>query len=152
MTNKSHSPRIVPGKTMIGVFRDPLESITSFVVKEIAVETPKDISVKIKYEIEQYNKMLEFLISKIDILISFENIVNDIELCMLSLSKILNVRLYTQKAFMDRISEIERDTFVKTSKDLPGYEEVLTMISKIDMSNSYRLFDQAKQKALVPGA
>lgn len=154
--DKSHKPMLIPGKNLIGVFRDPVECIASFIAKEInffvekyGPDKPKNIPGRIRKEIEQYNLMLSFLIDSVDTIVEFNNLISDTEKYVSAVTNILGIEICKTADFVDNLSEIKRDTFVKTSKEFDTYGQLLEMLKEVDLSESYSLFEQAKQKSLI---
>jgi hypothetical protein len=148
---KTHGVEISKTTTVIGIFRDPAESISSFISKSMTfpnIDTHIDsinMDSLIANHAHNYKNYLKFLIERADCLIDFSSFIKDPEGCIVSLSDFLQIEVVRLDDFIDDMQESEADSFVKTSKTLDSYQIVSNLVNQAHLEECQTLFGDAKK-------
>jgi hypothetical protein len=147
---KTHSLQIDEDTTVIGIFRDPAESISSFISKSVNM-SKKHIPIEnldengpIAHHANNYQNHLRFLIDRSNCLIEFSSFIKDPEACISRLSDFLNVEIVRLDEFIDDMDESRVDSFIKTSKTLDNYQKISDLVGRASLDKCYELFQEAK--------
>jgi hypothetical protein len=140
---KSHTFDIIPGHKIVGVFRNPTDSIASFVAMAKHYVKKIDYEKMIDGQITEYNQMMEFLVSNADIMVNYESLTKESESVVTKVCKALNIDILYNFPYVDQIEDILQDNFLKTSRNLDSYKKIIERVSKSDLKSSFELHSLA---------
>jgi hypothetical protein len=140
---KSHTFDIIPGYKIVGTFRNPTDSISSFVAMAKHYVKKIDYEKMIDEQIIAYNQMMEFLISNADIMVNYERLIKEPESVVAEVCKALNIGILYNFTYVDQIENILQDNFLKTSKNLDLYKKIMSAVNESNLKVSFELYNLA---------
>lgn len=142
---KIHHLKVIPGYKIVGIIRNPVDALASFVSMVGHHENRVDYDKILEKQIIKYNLSLEFLIKNADIIVDHKTIIENPEYSVKTICDFLNIKIKYNFDYVDQIEDIPKDHFLKTSKRLESYSRILEIIDKTDIAKSENLYKIALQ-------
>lgn len=147
---RDHVYRKKKNYSIIGIVRDPLESISSCIaMQEHYYEDYVVDENSIRKEISEYIEASRFLINKAAIVIDCERLSADPEKEMVRISEKFNIDIVSNDPYQINLVENSDWSFLPSSKDLPRHSEIKNMLSNYDLSGCYELYNTLNRLSAI---
>lgn len=147
---RDHVYRKKKNYSIIGIVRDPIESISSCIaMQEHYYEDYVVDKSSIVKEIREYAEASRFLISKAAIIIECDRLSLDPENEMLRISKKFKIDIVSDEPYQINLVENSDWSFLPSSKGLPRHTEIKSMLSEYDLSECYELYNTLNELSVI---
>lgn len=126
--------------TVISIARDPLDSMTS------------DVSMNFYYNgwddsifesiVDTYVSVGSSICDRADVIVRYDDLVNDPLKVIDILSKKLNLPIESNEYVTDYFKDNEDNKYLKTSTRYSEYDKVRGILSEMDLSEAYKVYDR----------
>ena len=147
---RDHVYRKKKNYNVIGIVRDPIESISSCIAMQEYYYEDYFVDEKtITKEINEYIEASRFLINKAAIVIDCDRLSEDPESEMLRISKKFNMDIVSTEPYQIDLVENSDWSFLPSSKDLPRHAEIKSILSGYDLSRCYELYNTLNRLSAI---
>jgi hypothetical protein len=140
--SRTHDPKEIPKDSqVIGILREPEESIASYMAMLNYFGAPIDA----KQLIESYGVVYKYYLSTNCILILNEDLKNNPKEIINKIFEPLGrFNVFNE----EKSKQLPKENYLKSSKEIAGYKEILEKINFMDLSEIRMLYKKAKEKAV----
>jgi hypothetical protein len=140
--NRTHDPKEVVGESqVIGILREPEESLASY----IAMLNYFGAAIDVKELIESYQLVYKYYLSNNCILILNKDLRNNPKEIINKIFEPLGrFNVFNE----EKSKQLPKENYVKSSKEIAEYKEIVQEISSMDLSEIRLLYKKAKEKAV----
>jgi hypothetical protein len=141
--SRTHDPKeIIDKSQVIGILREPEESIASYMTMLNYLGAPIDA----KQLIESYAVVYKYYLSNSCILILNEDLKNNPKEIINKIFEPLGrFNVFNE----EKSKQVPTKNYLKSSKNMPFYEQTLKEIKSINLSEIKLLYKKAKEKATI---
>lgn len=135
-------------RTVITIIRNPFDSISSIVAMERRFFPDDTVENFISKRLKEYEDFYEYIIGYADYVIKYETLLADISAAGKLFSKVAGIPIKSN-SYNDSVISKPWNNHVKTSKDLPEYQEIREKLSLYDLSYCESLYKKALEFANI---
>lgn len=114
-------------RLIISIIRNPIDSIASNMSR---VAYFGEVPGSIESHVRTYSDSIDEVLENADVIVDFEELISDPDSVAKKLSDILGLRLFDNGHDISVGRETSTSTFIPTSKNVEGYQDVLKSVSE----------------------
>jgi hypothetical protein len=156
---RTHTPKtIADGSIVLGILRNPVDSLASrlsynYFIKKISDMSPKEYaSESINDLMDLYKDVYSYYLNNKCFLVLNENLRDFPKKTINELFEIFNVKnvFYgAENKDLNNIDEAIEGSYVVSSKSLGYYQEMMEFVLELDLSELNYLYNKAKESAII---